>query len=263
MTLAEPPRTIATHFNLDAEAGHLRTTLERCRPGRAFFVEFAGTPKAGKTTTLTGLESFFREHGYRVDVVTEGAARCPLKGKLEPTYNVWTACSTLVDVLAAHDRDNQVVLIDRGFFDALCWLHWFNVTKKLSDRNHRAIHDFLLLSLWRQLIDLVFVMKVKPEKAIERRYGRRAPQVSGRIMNNATLSRFNASVSATKDAHLAQFQFVEIDTSDRAVAPTMDLVKGAALEGLERFLRTMSPGPTPLTDLLSAGGASAAAPYRI
>ena len=57
-------------------------------------VEFAGVPKAGKTTTLSHVQTFLKRCGFRTDVVVERASVCPIQDKKHANFNVWTACTT-------------------------------------------------------------------------------------------------------------------------------------------------------------------------
>jgi putative protein kinase ArgK-like GTPase of G3E family len=41
---------------------------------RAFVIEFAGTPKAGKTTSVEAIRHFFSRQGFRVHVLVERAS---------------------------------------------------------------------------------------------------------------------------------------------------------------------------------------------
>ena len=42
-------------------------------------IEFAGVPKAGKTTTLGQVHAFLKRCGFRVEVVVEHAPICPIR----------------------------------------------------------------------------------------------------------------------------------------------------------------------------------------
>jgi putative protein kinase ArgK-like GTPase of G3E family len=42
---------------------------------RPRFIEFAGTPKSGKSTCIDTVSHFFRRNGYKVLTPTEGASK--------------------------------------------------------------------------------------------------------------------------------------------------------------------------------------------
>src|SRR4051794_33039020 len=93
----------------------------------ALVIEFAGVPKAGKTSTLNQVYAFLRRCGFKCEVVVERASVCPIKDKKHFNFNVWTACTTLSQLLEKTQTpprpdDPDILFLDRGVFDAMCWL---------------------------------------------------------------------------------------------------------------------------------------------
>lgn len=240
MPATDPPTAVDSLSTMEGRARSLTGGAGRRRP---FFIEFAGTPRAGKTTALEALARFLRYRDWRVQVLAEKAGSCPLENKLEATFNVWTACTTLTELLEAGQREAQIVLIDRGLFDTLCWMDWFRGRGDLDAADHQAIDRFLLVPRWRRLIDLVFVMTVDPEEALAREFAGQ-PAKPGRIMNDRTLHEVNRSIAAVRDAHAHEFECVEINTTLADRTSTLGRVVAAVLDGYERFLRPAGqPGP--------------------
>ena len=98
------------------------------------FVEFAGTPKSGKSTCIDTVNHFFRRLGYKVLAPTEGASkRTPyyLKDDLV-AFNAWSATYALTHILEGRFGSDQyhLVIMDRGLFDALAW---FELLKQKED----------------------------------------------------------------------------------------------------------------------------------
>jgi hypothetical protein len=90
----------------------------------AIVIEFAGVPKAGKTTTLGAVQAFLRRCGFRVNVVVERASVCPIKDKKDSNFNIWTACTTLVQILDQTQippsvDDPEILILDRGILDSI------------------------------------------------------------------------------------------------------------------------------------------------
>jgi hypothetical protein len=88
--------------------------------------EFAGVPKAGKTSTLGALHSFLKRCGFKVEIVAEKASICPIRDKHHFNFNVWTSCSALIQLLERtqnppRDGEPDILILDRGLFDALSW----------------------------------------------------------------------------------------------------------------------------------------------
>src|SRR5437879_3691004 len=84
----------ALHKRAEKAAGGLHASF---RP--ALVVEFAGLPKAGKTSTLGQVYSFLRRCGFRCEIVVERASVCPVRDKKHFNFNIWTACTSIAQLL--------------------------------------------------------------------------------------------------------------------------------------------------------------------
>src|ERR1043165_7719424 len=98
------------------EASALLTIL-RTQARRAFVIELTGTPKAGKSTSVTTLQTFFKDAGYQVHLLKERAADCPLPMKGHFFFNAWTTATMLAEVLETQETNTDLLILDRGFFD--------------------------------------------------------------------------------------------------------------------------------------------------
>lgn len=108
--------------------------LVRDKARKPLVIEFAGVPKAGKTTTLTQVQAFLKRCGFRTDVMVERASVCPIRDKKHANFNYWTLCTTLAQILEKTQNpprsdDPQILFLDRGLFDSICWL---TMMEKLS-----------------------------------------------------------------------------------------------------------------------------------
>ena len=154
---------IITQLEADAASVKERLSLGGKRP---LFLEFAGTPKSGKTTVISCLDLFLRRNGFKVKWLVERASTSPISNKQHMFFNVWTAATTLSSMLAAMEDDVDVIIMDRGIYDAIAWMVFLRSIGRLQDAELEKIKAFLLLPRWRDLIDIVFVMKVEPHIAL-------------------------------------------------------------------------------------------------
>ena len=172
---------------------------------RPVVVEFAGTPKAGKTTTLNTLLAFLKRCGFKVEVVVERASVCPIRDKKHANFNIWTACTTLSQILEktqnppqAEDPDKppqtddpDVLILDRGLFDSVAWLAMMERMARIKKEEREAAEKFLLLPDWRKRISGVIVMLASPEDAMQREQGDLPVEGKmGSIMNPPVLAKF-------------------------------------------------------------------------
>ncbi|MEO8603485.1 MAG: hypothetical protein ABI629_12990 [bacterium] len=100
---------------LEARLGALKPLIAQKR--RPFFVEFAGTPKAGKTSTLSAINRLFNRNGVNSFVYQERASVSPLSTKGSTNFNVWVTCATLLGMLESLENEKlDVIILDRGLF---------------------------------------------------------------------------------------------------------------------------------------------------
>src|SRR5713101_5845919 len=114
--------------------------------------EFAGVPKAGKTTTLNQIQSFLKRCGFRVEVVVERASVCPIRDKKHANFNVWTVCTTLAQILEKTQEpprgdDPHILILDRGLFDAICWLRMMERLARIRSHDREIIEHFYALMI--------------------------------------------------------------------------------------------------------------------
>lgn len=136
---------------------------------RPFFLEFTGSPSAGKTTTIIELDKFLRRQGFRVIHPQEGAEVIRHIPRTTPLYNVRTALyalTILLDESFGHKYD--IVILDRGIFDPYCWMMYWQEKNKLPEEEARLIQSFFLSRLWLDRIDAAFFMVCDAKVAMER-----------------------------------------------------------------------------------------------
>ncbi len=243
------------HYDLDQTTGNVKSALQQRaedlatafkRQGRKpVVIEFAGTPKAGKTTSLGTLHSFLKRCGFRVEVVVERASICPIRDKKHSNFNIWTACTTLAQILEKTQSppradDPDVLILDRGIFDAIAWLQMMENLARIRHEEREAAERFLLLPDWRKRITGVIVMTASPAEAMRREQGDLPVEGSdGSIMNEAVLEKFKSNADAACRRLRDQFRIFELNTSvqgsdrKKTAERVADIVLGLIAEQLE------------------------------
>jgi hypothetical protein len=211
----------------EEEAFDLRKRAEELRPQveasskEPLFVEFAGSPKSGKSTCIEVVRHFFRRTGYRILAPTEGASkRTPfyLRDDLV-SFNAWSACYAISNVLEAmhHSDRYAVALLDRGIFDALAWFELLHADRQLSDSDQQSINSFLMLDKWRAQIGLVVLLTADADTSMKRENVDKLIFEAGRAMNPDFLGRLREAYGVIENRYASTFPKVEvIDTSDKA-----------------------------------------------
>jgi len=222
-----------------ATAAKALLPILRRQARRPYFVELAGTPKAGKTTALAVLHRFLKDCGYQVHEMRERAAECPIAMKGHFFFNTWTTTTMLAQMIESLESEADVVLLDRGVFDAIVWLEAQSLDHQVSPREREVFRDFVLLERWRTLTDLTFVLTVDPKTALVRENKDLIVPRTGSIMGGEFLERYNRVLRDVQGSVRDQFSFVDIDTATHDSPQAATLAIASAL--VERMSAWVDP----------------------
>ncbi len=203
---------------LKNSANTVKKLKEEHRKRRPIVIEFSGSPKAGKTSCINSLKQFLKRNGFEVEVIQERASVCPVNDKHSPMFNIWTACTSIaamIGILENKKSTCDVVILDRGIFDSLCWFEWLEKQGKMDESFKKAICDFLLRSELVDKIDIVFSFTVSPEHSIRREFANLLTDELGTIMNETVLQEYLESIQRAKEKYGECFNSIHnIDTSE-------------------------------------------------
>lgn len=227
------------------EKSKLQLRAERCserfraNPRRPIVIEFAGLPKAGKTTTLGQVQAFLKRCGFRVEVVIERASVCPIRDKRHANFSVWTACTTLAQILEhtqmpGGPEDPDILILDRGLFDSICWLAAMERLSRIRHADRKAIDQFLLLEDWCNRITGVILMTASPADALGRERGY-LPVVGrgGSIMNEKVLASMKDVLDEMSEKLAKNFEIFKVNTSTKAFGTPQKSCEAVATKVLE------------------------------
>ncbi len=205
-------------------------------------IEFAGSPKAGKTTTISAVQTFLKRCGFKVETVIERASICPIRDKRHANFNIWTACTTLAQILEKtqhqqmpepHPDAPEVLILDRGLFDSIVWLARMEQVAKIKSEDRELAEHFLLVPDWRKRISGVIVMTASADDSMLREKGDLPVEgAAGSIMNEDWLGQFKESILQTCGRLDRQFRIFRMDTSqpDTTRAKAAEKVAGIILD---------------------------------
>ena len=192
------------------------------------FVELAGLPAAGKTTAAHLLNTQLLREGSHCAVVPEAAGRSPLQQiKRHWKFNAWNLCETVESILEhSTARDTDVVILDRGLVDTLCWIEWFRSKNEIDSTTARALESFAQVPGWFREERLVIVLRVTFETALKRR------GAQGQIVNPVTFNELQESYNSV----LGRLQEEGVPTRDIRTIDTDDLSPTQVLDRVVRFV---------------------------
>lgn len=182
---------------LESLASKIRELKESVIPRRPIVIEFCGSPKSGKTTCINALAMFLRRNNIKTIVLTERGAVSPIRNKFDPNFNIWAGCSTLMqfsEIIANHSKYYDVIIMDRGFFDAISWFHWQKKLSKLNQNHYDRFVKFFLSPKWINKLTLLYVFTVDSKTALEREHANLLTNKRGSIMNSDVLDGVRFSI---------------------------------------------------------------------
>jgi predicted NUDIX family phosphoesterase/thymidylate kinase len=226
--------------SLQKKAKEILDLKKQYRQKRPIVIEFSGSPKSGKTTCINSLELFLKRNGFSVEVVQERASICPVADKVSPMFNIWTACTSItgmISYLECKDVSCDVLILDRGVFDAFCWFDWLHKKQSIGSINKKAIESFLSLDLIINRIDIVFAFTVAPDVSIEREYANLLTDKHGTIMSQKVLGEYLNSIKHIMEVKEKYFHAVfGIDTENKKQDDVGKEVTEKTLEALKTML---------------------------
>ena len=136
-------------------------------------IELTGLPNSGKTTLIHRLaQELPKRYGITVQVQREDAEIVPTDiPKKTWDRNVWITFGQLQSLVHAYHSPADVVLLDRGFFDAMFWAHFMS-SQGTSTLNQSAGIINILNSLYTNLNfypDYLFLIDVSVQESLKRR----------------------------------------------------------------------------------------------
>ena len=225
----------AVFANLETQISRIRPRLSEKR--RPFIIEFAGTPKSGKTTTISAVHQFLKRNGVIVRTLQERASVAPLIDKGTAFFNTWVTCATLNGIIEAlEDEKLDVLILDRGLFDGLVWIDWQEKTHRVSEAEAKEFRSFVLTPRWRGLVDLVFLMHCDAKTSLKREHAKQITRRHGAIMNVATLAQIRRHYLKAARRYAEYFKsFKVIKNSPGSEMKTITYIAKLVLNSLGRF----------------------------
>lgn len=180
-----------------------------------FVVEVLGTPNSGKTTAIQTFEKILKRNGIKYKIIYEAAGRCKIKNKLSPEFNLWTLNETIKQLLEADSGNYDIVICERGLLDAACWFELYYRESELTDCEVKIIRDYILMSRFTNRISCCYIMKCSVQSSIRRENVPGLLDVTGSIVNNVILARYNDALAICKEKYGGNFgSIMELNTSE-------------------------------------------------
>lgn len=191
-----------------------RSTLSR----RPIVIEFAGSPKSGKSSCISSLDIFLRRNDFKTHVLSERASVCPIENKFDPLFNIWNGCAALnelSEIISNRPREYDIVILDRGFFDTLCWFEWQKKEGYLRDEDFERFNGFFTSPRFRMMVDLVIMFDASPETSLNREYKNLLTRKGGSVMRESVLTGYRSAAKVVEKKAKSLFRHIVDFNTDK------------------------------------------------
>lgn len=180
-----------------------------------FVVEVSGTPNSGKTSAIQTFEKVLKRSGIKYKIIYEAAAKCKIKNKLSPDFNIWTLNETIKQLLEAYLGNYDIVICERGLLDAICWYELYYQDKLITEEEYRTLLNYILLNRFVNCISCCYIMKCNVEVSLNRENLSGLLDTTGTIINDPVLTKYNSALERVQKLYSEHFKKVmELDTSE-------------------------------------------------
>ena len=173
-------------------------------------IELLGTPKSGKTTLVTSMESLFKKGNVPVDKKRETAEYNPIEDRTIEEYNLWMIMELMKNLTVdTASKEQKVIIYDRGLLDRIPWLDTSVHDGSFPAEDARYFKGVFGTKFMEKYKPITYGFITSPEVSILRK-GK-----PGRLVNNETLTVYNNHLKASEPflrRSSERFKMVRTDT---------------------------------------------------
>lgn len=214
---------------------------------KPYIIEFSGTPRTGKTSTINNLFDFFKKGGFSVRLIEELTtsqryreySKSKYKGLNIGEKNIAIAEEACKELLDASALSDDIILIDRSLNDRQIWNYLgYSKGEIKSEKYFESKEKYFSIS--RKLIDSLIIMYADSFVALKRDYLSSLSLDERSFLNENNINDFNQSLIEIRDLFSENNDnFVFIDTSDKSVRDSsVDVVRSVMTDMRKKYIKS-------------------------
>jgi len=218
---------------------------------KPFVVEFSGTPRTGKTTTINNLYDFFKKGGFNVQLIEEFTTSKFFKEKLKSEFkdlsvgerNIAIIECVYQQLIEAINENKDIILIDRSINDRQIWNYRRYLMGEIDEEKYIKVRD-KYSELSKQLIDFLIITYADSLTSLKRDYLSSLALEERNFLNQSNIEDFNNSLTNLKDLfNQSVNKVLTLDTSnmeinDVAIKITEEILPSLRTKYIEDFKKT-------------------------
>ena len=165
---------------------------------KPFVIEFSGTPRTGKTTTINNLYDFFKKGGFNTAIIEEFTTSSYYKDVFKQKYKDVSSTELNLAIIEEVTRqleevfnsNKEIILIDRSINDRQIWNYRRYIRDDMPENlYYESKEKYSVLS--RKLIDFLVVTYAEPLISLKRDYNSSLALEKRTFLNIKNLDEYN------------------------------------------------------------------------
>ena len=148
-----------------------------CSLPKPFVIEFSGTPRTGKTTTINNLYDFFKKGGFKVELIEEFTTSRYYKENLKKKFDQMSLGDSNIAIIdevykqlqEALNSDKDIILVDRSLNDRQIWNYRKYAKGDMPAEQYFSTRD-KYKEISKELIDFLLITYADPVVSLKRDY---------------------------------------------------------------------------------------------
>lgn len=210
---------------LNAQKLELKKLKSLCSLSKPFVIEFSGTPRTGKTTTINNLCDFFKKGGFDVSIVEEFTTSKYYKEVLKKEFEGKSLEEVHIKILEevyeqlqeALNCDKEIILIDRSLNDRQIWNYRRYLKGEFSENKYQEIKE-KYKNISKELIDFLVITYADSLTSLKRDYLSSLSLEKRNFLNTHNIDEYNSSLKDLEDLFNESVDdFLLFDTSSSSL----------------------------------------------
>lgn len=210
---------------LNAQKLELKKLKSLCSLSKPFVIEFSGTPRTGKTTTINNLYDFFKKGGFDVSIIEEFTTSKYYKEVLKKEFEGKSLEELHISILEevyeqlqeALNCGNEIILVDRSLNDRQIWNYRRYLKGEFSENKYQEIKK-KYKKISKDLIDFLVVTYADSLTSLKRDYLTSLSLEKRNFLNVHNIEEYNSSLKDLEDLFKESVDdFVLFDTSSSSL----------------------------------------------
>lgn len=206
---------------LHAQKVELQKLKALCTLPKPFVIEFCGTPRTGKTTTIARLYEFFKKGEFKTTVIEEFTTSKYYKEVFKEKYKNVSSTESNIAIMEevtkqlknVLDSDQEIILIDRSINDRQIWNYRrYSKGDMPKEKYQETMEKYSSIS--KESIDFLVITYAEPVTALKRDYNSSLSLEKRRFLNIDNLDEYNRSLKDLEELFRASVKdLILIDTT--------------------------------------------------